>query len=94
MTDKVVGLDGKAVDPEPDYNTDVVSLLETALADAKKYKSFGVAICLINPSQEDSANKFDIDIYWHGGRLLLLSAASRLAHRLNIKCDEAMEVIT
>ena len=92
MDSKVVGLDGKAVEAAPDYNTDVVSLLETALADAKKYKSSGVAIALINPT--DEGKSYDVDVYWHGKRLTVLSATARLNHRINLKCDEAMEVMT
>lgn len=88
---KIVGLDGQPVEPVTEYNTDVTSLIETALADAKKYKAQSVAIMLILPHEE---NGFDIDIYWHGRRLTLLAGAGRLAHRLNEKCDEAMEVIS
>lgn len=89
MTDKVVGLDGKAVDADPDYNTSVITLLETALADAKKHKAFGVTIALVMPTAKDEGGgSFDVDCYWHGGRLLLLAATSRMTHRINLKCDE------
>ena len=92
MTDNVVGLDGKAVGSEPDYNTDVISLLERALADAKQYKATGVAVALVLPPKDDK-DDFDIDVYWHGRRLTLLAAASRLSHHINGKCDEAMVVV-
>lgn len=96
MSDKVVGLDGKSVETAPEYDTDVIALLERALADAKKYKAHSIGLVLImDPSNGDTSKSgFDADVYWHGRRLTLLAGAARLAHRINVKCDEAMEVIT
>lgn len=87
---KVVGLNGEPVEPITDYSTDVTSLIERALADAKQFKATSVAILLVLPTEDG----FDIDVYWHGKRLTLLAGAGRLAHRLNEKCDESMEVMS
>jgi hypothetical protein len=87
---KVVGLDGQPVEQATEYNTDVTSLIERALADAKQFKASSVAVLLVMPTEDG----FDIDIYWHGKRLSLLAAAGRLAHQLNERCDEVMEVIS
>lgn len=90
--EKVVGLNGEPVEPITEYNTDITSLLERALADAKTYNASSVAVLLVLPTKDDPSG-FDIDVYWHGRRLTLLAGAGRLAHRLNEKCDDAMEVI-
>jgi hypothetical protein len=91
---KVVGLNGEPVEPVTEYNIDVTTLIEQALADAKKYKASSVCIALVTHPKKDDPAHYDIDLYWHGKRLTLLAGAARLTHRLNEKCDEAMEVIS
>jgi hypothetical protein len=87
---KVVGLDGKPVELATEYDTSVIDLIERALADAKQFKATSVAVLIAVPTEDG----FDIDVYWHGKRLTLLAGAGRLAHQLNARCDDAMEVIS
>ena len=89
MNEKVVGLDGKPVEDTPDYDHAVVDLLERCIADVKANKAHAILIGTIIPTDEG----YDAECYWHGKRLTLLSAASRIVHRLNQMCDEETIVI-
>lgn len=90
MNDKVVGLDGNPVEQPVDWNTSVVDILERAIADVKHNKSHSVLVATVVPTEDG----FDIECYWHGKRLSLLAGAARIAHRLNLQCDDAVVVIS
>ena len=89
MNDKVVGLNGEPVEAPTDYDIGVVDLLERCIQDVKQNKTHSVLIATVQPTEDG----FDIECYWHGRRLSLLGACSRMNHRLNLQCDESVLVI-
>ena len=90
MNDKIVGLDGKPVEDTPvEYDHGVVDLLERCLADVKQNKSHSIVIATAVPTEDG----YDIECYWHGKRLTLLGACSRIAHRINLQCDEHIVIV-
>lgn len=90
MTDKIVGLDGKPIGDSPaERNQELIELLERCINDVKQNGAHSILIATIIPTTND----FDVECYWHGRKLSLLSACGRMAHRINLQCDATSIII-
>ena len=82
---KIVGLDGKAVEPPGEVNAGVVDLLERILAAARKGEIDGVAVCYTSPIPGEDDHTFLSA--WHGPKITLLGAMTRQLYALNKTLD-------
>lgn len=82
---KIVGLDGKPVEPPaPKASSEVVSLLESLLDRARRGEIDGVAVCYTTP---ESGDQHLFQSCWCGPRITLLGTMARQMYALNRELD-------
>lgn len=86
MTDeKIVGLNGQPVAPDVNYDGGLVDILERAIADVKSGYTTGIAVISCGPDPSG----YSVDCSYQGPRLVLISGAARMLHKLNKDFDAA-----
>jgi hypothetical protein len=80
----VVGLDGAPVARTVIYDQGVADILERALAAVKSGRCTGVAVVMLGPHESG----YEVNCFYQGPRLTLISGATRLVHQLNRDLDQ------
>lgn len=87
---KIVGLDGKVIErvdyKAPQYNADVVDLIESILEKARAGKVDGVAIMYTEP---EATGQHLYQSSWQGPRITLLGAMTRALYAMNVDLDQS-----